>query len=177
VERWKQQTFLGAPCTFGEDRALTNYLFEAGFDTVYQRSAVVHTVVPAAYAKLCRMFIRWDRSYVREEIRFARIVWKRPMPTRLIALYDRLVTNFRYPVYYWSLVLLVARAAHHPMVLPRMLMVIGLVSLLNMLYFLRSERSADFVYGVVYSYFSFFTLFWIFPYAFVTVRARSWLTR
>ena len=84
LDRWKSQTFLGAPCTFGEDRALTNFLLEEGFDTVYQRSAVVHTVVPVAYGKLCRMFIRWDRSYVREEIRFARIVWKRPMPTRLI---------------------------------------------------------------------------------------------
>jgi len=46
-----------------------------------------------------------------------------------------------------------------------------------MLYYLKSERSWDFVYGVAYSYFSFFTLLWIFPYAVLTVRARSWLTR
>ncbi|HJT05721.1 MAG TPA: hypothetical protein VJ747_02280 [Stellaceae bacterium] len=46
-------------------------------------------------------------------------------------------------------------------------------ALLNMLCYLRSERSLDFVYGALYTYFAFFTLFWIFPYAALTVRARA----
>jgi hyaluronan synthase len=177
LEPWKKQRFLGSDCTFGEDRALTNSLLEAGYNTVYQRSAVVRTVVPQAYAKLCKMLIRWDRSYVREEIRFARIVWKRPLPTRLIALYDRVVTNLRYPVQYSSLVLLFDIAGHEPRVLIRMMAGMALASLVNMFYYLRSERSLDFLYGVLYSYFYLFTLFWIFPYAVLTVRARAWLTR
>ncbi|HZB91067.1 MAG TPA: glycosyltransferase [Stellaceae bacterium] len=177
LARWRHQRFLGRECTFGEDRALTNFLLEEGYDTVYQRSAVVRTVVPQVYSKLCKMFIRWDRSYVREEIRFARIVWKRPLPTRLIALYDRFVTNLRFPVQYFSLFLLLDVAGHDPRVLARMLAGTALVSLVNMFYYLRSERSFDFFYGVFYTYFYLFTLFWIFPYALLTVRARSWLTR
>jgi hyaluronan synthase len=175
--RWKKQRFLGRECTFGEDRALTNYLLEAGYDTVYQRSAVVRTVVPQVYSKLCKMFIRWDRSYVREELRFARIVWKRPLRTRFIALYDRCVTNLRFPIQYASLILLLDLVGHQPHVLVRMLAGTALVSLVNMVYYLRSERSFDFFYGVFYTYFYLFTLFWIFPYALLTVRARSWLTR
>jgi hyaluronan synthase len=177
LPRWKTQTFLGSRCTFGEDRALTNYLLEAGYNTLYQRSAIVHTLAPATYSKLCKMFTRWDRSYVREEIRFARIVWRRPWAARLMAVSDRFVTNLRFPVYYVSLVLLAGMAVREPAIIARMLMVIGVVSLFNMLYYLRSERSFDFVYGVIYAYFSFFTLFWIFPYAACTVRAKSWLTR
>ena len=46
LDEWMNQTFLGAPCTYGEDRALTNAIFGLGYDTVYQRTAVVHTVVP-----------------------------------------------------------------------------------------------------------------------------------
>ena len=118
-----------------------------------------------------------DRSYVREEIRFARIVWRRPRWARFIALYDRAITNLRYPVQYASLVLLIGMTAQDPHVLLRMLTGMGLVALLNMLYYLRSERSLDFVYGALYTYFAFFTLFWIFPYAAFTVRARAWLTR
>ena len=177
VGRWRAQRFLGSPCTFGEDRALTNYLFEAGWDTVYQQNAVVRTTAPASYSKLCRMFIRWDRSYVREEVRFARIVWRRPWRARLMALADRFITNLRYPIYYSSLVLFVGMAAQNPAIILRMLSVMGFVSLVNMLYFLRTERSFDFVYGVLYAYFAFFALSWIFPYALLTVRARSWLTR
>jgi hyaluronan synthase len=177
LERWKTQTFFGSPCTFGEDRALTNFLFERGYDTAYQRNAVVHTLVPEKYAQLCRMFLRWNRSYIREEIHFASIVWKRPLATRFISLYDRFVTNLRYPIAYASMLLLIALIAGHPFVLLRMLTAVGLVSFFNTLCYLRSERSPDFLYGVLYSYFSLFALFWIFPYALFTLRARSWLTR
>lgn len=177
LERWLGDTFLGSPCTFGEDRAMTNLILGAGFDTVYQRTAVVRTVVPSRYVKLCKMYLRWDRSYVREEIRYARIVWRRPPRAMLLSLFETILNNLRYPVYYGSLFLLVALVPDHPLVLVRLLAAIGVVSLFNMLYYLRSERSGDFLYGMLYAYFALFSLFWIFPYAALTVRARGWLTR
>ncbi len=177
LERWENQRFLGAPCTYGEDRALTNFILAAGYDTVYQKTAVVHTVVPDTYVKLCMMYLRWDRSYVREETRFARIVWKRPLFACAISLFDTTVTNLRFPIAYTSLALFAVYSIQDPMTFVRMLIGIGLVSTFYMLYFLKSERSWEFVYGVLYAYFSFFTLLWIFPYAALTVRARSWLTR
>ncbi len=177
LRAWMSQTFLGAPCTYGEDRALTNLVLASGYNTVYQRSAEVRTLVPVRYPQLCRMFLRWDRSYVREEICFLRIVWKRPLGVRLIALLERLLNNLRYPVNYATMIVLALLVASRPENLLRVLAAIGLVSLFNMIYYLRSERSKDFVYGIFYGYYAFFALFWIFPYAVFTVRARSWLTR
>jgi hyaluronan synthase len=174
---WIQQKFLGSQCTFGEDRALTNWILSLGYFTVYQRSAAVATVVPTRYWQLCKMFLRWDRSYVREELRFMKIVWKRPPLYASVALWDRLVTNLRFPVSYLSLALLGVLVYDNPLMLPRFLMAVGVVSFFYALYFLRSERSPHFLYGIAYSYFSLFLLSWIFPYAFFTVRARSWLTR
>ena len=63
------------------------------------------------------------------------------------------------------------------MVLPRVLVSIGLISFIYSLYYLRSERSFDIVYGVLFEYFSFLGMFWVFPWAALTVRARGWLTR
>jgi len=177
LPRWRAQSFLGSRCTFGEDRAMTNYLLDSGYDSLYQRTAVVHTVVPRKFGKLCKMLLRWDRSYVREELRFGRIVWKRPGVTRLLAFYDRLTTNVRYPVSYLSLCILPAVIARDPGIIALILGVMGAISLFNVLYFLRSECSVSFVYGVLYAYFYSFALFWIFPYAIATVRARSWMTR
>jgi hyaluronan synthase len=177
LSEWRKQTFLGSKCTFGEDRALTNYILNEGFDSVYQASAVVQTVVPVTYSRLCKMFIRWNRSYIREEIRFMGIVWKRPLGSRLFALADRLITNIRYPISYVSLFLLGMLAVGHPVLLVRFLVVAGIASFFNTIYFLRTERSLSFFYGVFYSYYSMLALTWIFPYAFMTVRARSWLTR
>jgi hyaluronan synthase len=78
---------------------------------------------------------------------------------------------------YVSLAMLVTLVAAHPATLLRILLAVGVMSFLNTLYYLHSERSPDFFYGIFYVYFSMFTLFWIFPYAVFTVRARGWLTR
>ena len=45
--------------------------------------------------------------------------------------------------------------------------------------FPRKIRRLDlaFIYGVIYSYYAFFLLPWVYPYAFLTVRHRGWLTR
>jgi hyaluronan synthase len=177
LDRWMKQTFLGSPCTYGEDRAITNLILAAGYNTVYQRSAHVRTMVPESYPQLCRMFLRWDRSYIREEIHFLRIVWKRPLYSRVIALCDRLITNLRHPVRYASLILLATLVAGKPSIILRVLAAIGTVGLFNMIYYLRTERSKDFLYGIFYSYFAFFGLFWILPYSACTLRSRSWLTR
>ncbi|MGH8293260.1 MAG: glycosyltransferase family 2 protein [Gammaproteobacteria bacterium] len=177
LDDWVKQKFMGVACTYGEDRSMTNYILAQGYDTVYQRAAVVHTVVPHSYAKLCKMFLRWDRSYIREEVRFAKIVWKRPPAARAIAVADAVVTNLRYPISWAALGLLAVIFFWDPSMLLRFLCIIGLVAAFNMLYYLRSERSWDFIYGIFYSYYSAFALFWIFPYAVVTVRAKSWLTR
>jgi len=177
LERWERQRFLGTECTYGEDRALTNYILGEGYDTVYQRSAVVHTTVPETYSKLCRMFIRWDRSYIREEFRFGRVVWRRPPLWRAMALYESSITNLRFPVGYASIGLWLVNAVHDPASMARMLLAIMVISTLYVLYYLRSERSWDFAYGILYSYFSFFALTWIFPYAMLTLRSRGWLTR
>ena len=174
---WEKQRFLGTQCTYGEDRALTNDILASGYDTLYQRTAVVHTVVPETYSKLCRMFLRWDRSYIREEFRYARIVWSRPLGSRILSFYESTITNLRFPVGYVSIALWVANAVKDPGSVLRMLLAIMVVSLVYVLYYLRSERSWDFVFGILYAYFSFFALTWIFPYAALTVRAKGWLTR
>lgn len=177
LDRWENQMFLGEKCTFGEDRALTNYIFAERYDAVYQGTAVVHTLAPETYAQLCRMYLRWDRSYVREEIRFARIVWKRPPLPRVIALVESTITNLRIPVAYASIAMWLTFTVNDANSVLRMLFAVGLTSFFYNLYFLRSERSLDFLYGILYSYFSIFGLSWIFPYAALSVRAKGWLTR
>lgn len=178
LDDWVGQRFLGRPCTYGEDRAMTNDILGQGYDCIYQRAGIVHTLVPTTYRRLCKMFLRWDRSYVREELRFLRtIVWRRPPKARAIALIEAVVTNSRYPVAWATLVLLTTLVASHPEMLLRYCCALLLVSSFNMLYYLRGERHWDFVYGIGYSFFSAFALFWIFPYALCTARAQGWLTR
>jgi hyaluronan synthase len=177
LDRWVNQRFLGSQATIGEDRALTNDVMRQGFDSIYQRDAMVLTVVPTSYRQLCRMFLRWNRSYIREEARLALVLPHRPLVARLIACCDSLITNLRFPILFITLLLMGAETLYYPLMFPRVLIAIAAISLLYSLYYLRSERSLNFVYGIVFEYFSFFFMFWIFPWALLTVRAKGWLTR
>ena len=177
VPAWMHQRFLGEVCTIGEDRALTNDVLAAGYQSVYQRTAVVQTLAPATYRQLCRMFLRWDRSYIREELRLWMILWRLPFPALALTLIETMITNLRYPVAYSSLGLMVYLSIQDPLTIVRLLMSIGIVSIFYSLYFLHSERSREFFYGILYAYFHFLSLLWIFPYALATVRNRSWMTR
>ena len=177
LDEWVNQQFLGAPCNTGEDRALTNNILNLGYKAVYQSTGVVHTLAPETYMKLCRMFLRWDRSYVREEIRLLKIMWRLPISSLLLTFIEKMTTNLRYPVAYVTIALMVMMSVYDPFTIVRVLIAIGLTSTFFMLYFLRSERSKEFLYGVLFGYFSFFGLFWVFPYALMTLRNRSWMTR
>jgi hypothetical protein len=42
---------------------------------------------------------------------------------------------------------------------------------------LRSERSPEVVFGLLYAYFALFALPWVQPYATLTVRHNGWMTR
>jgi hyaluronan synthase len=153
-------------------------MLEQGYDSVYQCNAVVHTMVPVTYRQACKMLLRWTRSYVREEIHFlTRVVWKRSRMKRAFALAESFVSNARYPVGYAAIALWLYRTYHDPVTALRMLFAVGAAATFYTLYYLRSERSWDFVFGILYAYFSLFCLTWIFPYALITVRARAWLTR
>jgi hyaluronan synthase len=110
-------------------------------------------------------------------MRFSRIVWRRPLASRALALYESGITNLRFPIAYAAMALWVVNALSDPVSLVRMLFAIMLVSTLYTLYYLRSERSWDFVFGILYGFFSFFALSWIFLYAAATLKARGWLTR
>ena len=177
LDKWVNQQFLGASCNTGEDRALTNNILDLGYKTVYQGTAVVHTLAPETYKKLCKMFLRWDRSYIREEIRLLKIMWKLPLSSLFLTFIEKVTTNLRFPVAYFTMTLMIMMCIHDPFTIIRFLIAIGLTSTFFMLYFLRSERSKEFIYGILFSYFSCFALFWIFPYALFTLKNRSWMTR
>ena len=177
LDAWKHQVFLGQTCTFGEDRAMTNFILSLGYDTVFQRTARVHTVVPWTYSKLCKMYLRWDRSYAREFVHFMRIVWKRRPGSLAISLGDTITTVLRFPVGWVSLALLAVFSAKDPLSLIRFLSAMAIFSTLNMVYYWRTEKSWLFPYGILYSFYAFFTLLWVFPYALCTLRTRTWGTR
>ena len=178
LEEWRQQTFMGAPATIGEDRALTNFVVRGGFYSVYQRTALVHTVVPETYKGLCRMYLRWDRSNFRESwVQLTFLFKKYRHQDRLLPILDFAITQLEFPLTYLFLGLLLLSFITYPLLLVKFIAGLGVITLFYMYYYIHQERDGEFIYGILYSYFAFFALNWVQPYALITLRNDRWLTR
>jgi hyaluronan synthase len=178
LEAWRRQTFLGAPCHHSEDRALTNFILRAGHYTYYQRTALVYTMVPETYTGVCKMYLRWERGNVREScVQLGYLFTRYRDRYRLLPIVEFFLAQLEYPLTLLFFGMLVASVLLYPLILVKLLAALGAISLVNLIYYLWLERDLEFVYGVIYSYYAFFLLQWIYPYAFVTVRNRRWLTR
>jgi hyaluronan synthase len=178
LKAWRRQTFLGAPCHHSEDRALTNFILRGGYYTYYQRTALVYTLVPETYKGVCKMYLRWERGNVREScVQLGYLFTRYRDKYRLLPIVEFFLAQLEYPLTLLFFGTLVASALIYPLILIKLLAALGVISLINLIYYLWLERDLEFIYGIIYSYYAFFLLQWIYPYAFVTVRNRHWLTR
>jgi hyaluronan synthase/N-acetylglucosaminyltransferase len=60
------QKFLGAPCTYGDDRHLTNLVLSLGLKSVYVPQAKAETESPDRFKVWYKQQLRWSRSFFRE---------------------------------------------------------------------------------------------------------------
>lgn len=87
LDAWEHQRFLGAACTYGDDRALTNMVIRDGLRSEYHAGAVALTDVPIAYDSFFRQQLRWKKSWLRESPILLSHIWRsRPMAFPVVLL-------------------------------------------------------------------------------------------
>jgi len=178
LREWTEQKFLGRPVNHGEDQALTNIVLRSGYDTVYQSSAVVHTLAPTKYGQLSRMFVRWDRSYIVEGFSFAKFMFSAyRRENRVLPIVGFAFSAMRVLSVVYLVIGLPTLLQTHATDVARGLLALLAGTIFTALYYLRIERSFRFLYGVAYAVFSVCCLQWILPWAMLTVRDERWGTR
>lgn len=178
IHDWVNQKFLGMTCTYGEDRALTTQILKAGYRTRFQSNAVVYTKVPSQFSDMSKMYLRWTRSYIRESIVFGQFMFTRYRDKhRVLPIFDFFFLNLLHPFHVFSLGIITYSFFVNPLFILRHLALIVIVSFFLSLYYLRTNKSLAFLYGIPYALITAFFLWWIVPYAALTLKNRSWLTR
>ena len=76
LDWWENQTFLGRPSTFGDDRSLTNCVLR-GWKVRYESRAVSHTLVPDGFRQFMNQQLRWKRSWTRESLIVGAFIWRK----------------------------------------------------------------------------------------------------
>jgi hyaluronan synthase len=178
ADDWLGQTFLGRPCSYGEDRSLANYLLRLGYGTAFQRSALAHTRVPESLGRILKMLTRWARSNIRESIVFASVMFhanrrgNRFWP--FLEFVSTSVLVFLHLVWFYALL---ASGLAGGEFLLRAIASTVLFGFLYMLYFIRIEGGREFPYALAFTLFCSPLLVGIFTVAGFTLTTRSWSTR
>lgn len=179
LPEWISQTFMGQPTDIGEDRAMTNMILKQGYHVLFQRNAYVLTNIPEKFSSLHKMFTRWERSNVRENLMMTKFAFKpfrngsRSGP-RLLLLNQWMHMLTAYPLFLIMIVLLVL---HPVLFISSTLLSILIFSSLPAFFYARKYNISEAFWAYSYSIFYTFGLFWITPYAMATANRRGWLTR
>ncbi|WP_179333422.1 glycosyltransferase [Winogradskyella costae] len=179
LPQWINQTFMGQPSDIGEDRAMTNMILKQGKHVLFQKNAVAFTNVPEQYMGLYKMFIRWGRSNVRENLEMAKYVFtnfraKGKSGTRILFISQFLKILMSYPLLISMLFFVIV----HPLLfIGSTLVSILVISTFSVLFFASQYKTTEGFWAYSYSILFTFGLFWITPYAIATANRRGWLTR
>ncbi|MGG7036810.1 MAG: glycosyltransferase [Flavobacterium sp.] len=179
LPEWINQTFMGKASDIGEDRAMTNMILKQGHHVLFQKNAHVLTNVPEKYKGLYKMFIRWGRSNVRENIMMAKYVFtnfrkESKAGARLLFFNQFLKIIMTYPFLVFMLFFIIT----HPILfLCSTLTGILITASFPVLFYAKKYDLSESVWAYTYSILYTFGLFWITPYAIATAGKRGWLTR
>ncbi len=179
LEEWISQTFMGQVSKIGEDRAMTNMILKQGYNVLFQRKAYVYTNIPERYKNLYKMFIRWERSNIRENIAMSKFAFKNfregsKTGTRILLLNQWLKMTMAYP----AMIVMVFFICTYPLLfLSSTLVSILIFSSIQALFYAKKHSVSESLWAYPYSIFYAFTLFWITPYAIATAGRSGWLTR
>lgn len=179
LDNWINQTFMGKASDIGEDRALTNMILKQGLHVLFQRNSYVYTNSPESYQQLNKMFIRWERSNVRENIEMTKFAFsnfrKEPkFDARFLLINQWIKVILAIP---FTLLMFFLIISNPILFLSSTFFGIFVFSSLQALLYTKRYNFLESLWFYTYSIFYTFTLFWITPYAILTAGKKGWLTR
>jgi len=173
LDRWLNQTFLGRPATFGDDRSLTNYMLRK-YRVIYDSSAICSTIVPDNYRVFFRQQLRWKKSWLRETMRAGAFMWRKP-PLMAFSFFAGFVFPLLAPVVVARAIVFLPLFTGHPHFL--YLAGVFLMSFLYSAYYLLGERNRLWINGIYLFVLYTLILTWQLPWAIATSWNNKWGTR
>ena len=179
LPEWLHQKYCGRPANIGEDRAMTNLILRQGRHVLFQQNAMVYTEIPVTYTKLCKMYLRWGRSNVRETIAMSRFAFKKFRQGSMAGARINLISGWISLIKSPLMLIFFGTIIPLDVISFGVSLVSGILifqSIAAGIYAWKYNRPAA-LWSYAYGLYGFLGLFWIKPYALVTSHKSGWLTR
>ena len=170
---WLNQTFLGHKATFGDDRAMTNFVL-SHHRTFYQDTAVCSTIVPNKQKVFLKQQMRWKRSWLRESLMAGAFMWRKE-PFAAVNFYIGLLVPILAPIVVAYNLFYVPLTQHiFPTTFLLGLLLMSLMMSVAQLFF---RKSSTWYFGFLFCLYYEVILLWQMPIAWVTFWKSTWGTR
>lgn len=172
-EDWLNQKFLGHKATFGDDRAMTNFVLSK-HRTFYQDTAICSTIVPNKQKVFLKQQMRWKRSWLRESLNAGTFMWRKE-PFAAVNFYIGLIVPILAPIVVVYNLFYVPFTEH---IFPTTFLVgLLLMSLLMSFAQLFFRKSSTWYFGFLFCLYYEVILLWQMPIAWFTFWKSTWGTR
>jgi hyaluronan synthase len=176
LDKWLAEKFLGLPVTWGEDRALTNWVLRQKFRTIYSEEVRAFTICPDRLKKFLKQQIRWKKGWLVNSIFASKFILRREPFVALTYFFPLFVISIITP--FIAVKSLILGPIIHGALPLYYLSGVFLMSFLMTLYYRWISRENKywpfvFVWSAVNMVFLSFVLF----YSVATIQNRKWGTR
>lgn len=172
-EDWLNQRFLGHKATFGDDRAMTNFVLSE-YRTYYQDTAICSTIVPNKQKVFLKQQMRWKRSWLRESLMAGTFMWRKE-PFAALNFYIGLLVPILAPLVVVYNLFYVPFTQHiFPTTFLVGLLMMSLMMSIAQLFF---RKSSTWYFGFLFCLYYEVVLLWQMPVAWVTFWKSTWGTR
>jgi hyaluronan synthase len=176
MEPWLHEKFLGRPVTWGEDRALTNWVLRQGYRTIYAHNVPAFTICPDTLKKFLKQQIRWKKGWLVNSLFASRFILKREPFVAVTYFFPLFLISFITPFF------AVRAFIVNPIFLGvfpvyYVMGVLVMSALMTIFYRWFSRENGYWPFVFVWSAINMIVLSFILFYAVATIQNRKWETR
>lgn len=176
IDEWLAEKFLGLPVTWGDDRALTNWVLRRGSHTIYTDRAQAYTICPSTFKQLLKQQVRWKKGWFVNSIFASKFILKREPFIALTYFFPLIVITLVTP--FMATKALVYNPIVHGTVPIFYVAGVLLIATILTLYYRYVARSNKYwPYMFAWSALNLIILSFVLFYAMATIQNRRWGTR
>ncbi|OGH66526.1 MAG: hypothetical protein A3B90_00790 [Candidatus Magasanikbacteria bacterium RIFCSPHIGHO2_02_FULL_41_13] len=176
LDTWLHETFLGLPVTWGDDRALTNWVLRLGYRSIYTDQAKAFTIVPTTLKQFLKQQTRWKKGWFVNSMFASQFIYKRHPFVALSYFFPLILITILTPF-------MAAKAlVYNPVVhgIPPYYYIAGVflvATMITIYYRWVSRENKYWPYLFVWSGINLIFLSCLLFYALATIQDRKWGTR
>jgi hyaluronan synthase len=176
LDDWLNEKFMGAPVTWGDDRALTSWLLKNDYKTIYTDQVQAYTIVPNNFRQLCVQQLRWKKSWIINSIFTGKFIFRKQPFVSFLYYYPLIVLSYIAPIFaVRSLVVMPIINGNFPyFYLTGIMLITALVVYITKTVAKNNKYT---YYFFIWQFFNTILFSFVIFYALVRINDRRWGTR